>query len=163
MSSRWYVIQSKPRQERRALDNLQRQGFEVCLPLIEAERIHAQQVVKQLEPLFSRYLFLRASDSIQSFRTIRSTLGVSRLVSFGERPATVADELVSVFRAGPRAVERPLFRTGQRVQLLRGPLSGVEAVFLEPNGEARAMVLIELIGRPHTIPTDLGNLLPLTT
>jgi len=49
------------------------------------------------------------------------------------------------------------------VQLLRGPLSGVEAVFLEPNGEARAMVLIELIGRPHTIPTDLGNLLPLTT
>lgn len=157
----WFVVQTKPRQERRAEEHLRRQGFEVCLPLMEVEKIQSQQVVLAVEPLFTRYLFLRETEQGGAFRAIRSTLGVSRLVSFGDRPATLSDDVVRSFREGPRALQERILKRGQRVQLVRGPLAGLEAVFLEPDGEARALILIELIGRPHHLPTDVGNLLPL--
>ncbi len=31
--ARWYVLQSKPREEKRALENLRNQGFECLLPM----------------------------------------------------------------------------------------------------------------------------------
>ena len=35
----WYLLQSKPHQERRALENLRNQGFECFLPLYLRERL----------------------------------------------------------------------------------------------------------------------------
>ena len=46
--SNWYLIHTKIRQERLALENLERQGFECFLPLIRAEKLRrgALQVVQ---------------------------------------------------------------------------------------------------------------------
>ena len=35
----WYLIHTKPRQELRALENLERQGYECYLPLLPTEKI----------------------------------------------------------------------------------------------------------------------------
>ncbi len=35
----WYAIHAKPKQEQRALENLERQGFEAWLPLITVEKL----------------------------------------------------------------------------------------------------------------------------
>ena len=58
MARTWYLVQSKPRNEARALENLLRQGYETYLPLIEVERLQRGKLLKRLEPLFPRYLFL---------------------------------------------------------------------------------------------------------
>ena len=42
---------------------------------------------------------------------------------------------------------RRLFEPGQKVLVSEGPFAGVEAIFELNDGQARAMVLIELIGR----------------
>lgn len=88
-----------------ALDHLERQGFECFLPLIRAEKLRrgALQVVQ--EPLFPRYLFIRLGTGLesQSWSPIRSTTGVSRLVSFGQVPAKIDDELVGELRAQSEA------------------------------------------------------------
>ena len=36
---RWYVIHAKPRQEARALENLERQGYEAWLPMLTVQKI----------------------------------------------------------------------------------------------------------------------------
>ena len=41
-----------------------------------------------------------------------------------------------------------------------GPLKGLEAVYLEEDGEARAMILINLLSKPHTLSYDISHLLP---
>ena len=85
----WYLVQTKPRQEQCALDNLQRQGYECYLPTLRAEKIRQGAVAVVAEPLFPRYLFIRLSqeNSAPSWAPIRSTKGVTRLVSFGVEPA----------------------------------------------------------------------------
>ena len=59
MQAQWYVIQSKPRQEAKACQELQKQGYEVFLPTIEVEKVVGGQRIQKEEVLFSRYLFIQ--------------------------------------------------------------------------------------------------------
>ncbi len=83
----WYLVYSKPQQERVALENLERQGFTAYLPLVRARRRRQTRVVHVIEPMFPRYLFVNLSDLTDDWGPIRSTIGVSNLVRFGNEAA----------------------------------------------------------------------------
>ncbi|HZJ95653.1 MAG TPA: transcription termination/antitermination NusG family protein [Thiopseudomonas sp.] len=72
----WYVVLTKPRQEQRAKENLERQGGEVYLPLFSNERIVRGKRVKREEPLFLGYLFLNIPTNSPLLSKVRSTFGV---------------------------------------------------------------------------------------
>ena len=115
------------------------------------------------EPLFPRYLFIRLGqgDSARSWAPIRSTKGVSRLVSFGVEPAKVADSLVEALRVRESSVQAEperLFKPGERVRLTEAPFAGIEGIYQMADGERRVMVLIELLSkqvRVRVAPADL--------
>lgn len=159
----WYLVHTRPRQERCALENLERQGYPCYLPLFPAERIRQSAVTVAQEPLFPRYLFIQLGqgESAKSWAPIRSTKGVSRLVTFGAEPAKVDSGLVDLLRAQEarlQAEPEPLFRPGDRVRLTESPFAGIEGVFQMPQGERRAMVLIEVLSKPvalHVSPASL--------
>lgn len=97
----WYLIHTKIRQEHLALDNLERQGFECFLPMMLAEKLRRGTLQVVQEVLFPRYLFIRSSTALesQSWSTIRSTMGASRLVTFGQTPAKIDDGLIAIMHA----------------------------------------------------------------
>lgn len=156
----WYVIHTKPRQEQRALENLQRQGFEAWLPMIELEKVRRGHLARVSEPMFSRYLFIRLDTVQTNWSPIRSTLGVSKLVSFGNTPAAVPDELIDALRHMPPQATQRMMNPGDEVQFVAGPLKGLRGIYQQHDGEARAMVLIELLSQPQTIQTELQALRP---
>ncbi len=158
----WYAIHSKPRQEERALENLQRQGFEAWLPMLTVEKVLRSKLVQVIEPMFSRYLFIRLDTEQTNWSPIRSTLGVSKLVSFGNRPAVVADELIEALQQLPEQAPQRLIQPGQQVKIVSGPLRGLEGIYQQADGELRAMVLIELLNKQHRIVTDMQDLRPAT-
>ena len=152
----WYLVYTKPRQEMVALDNLQRQGFQCYLPTLPSEKLRQGMLTVTDEPLFPRYLFIRLDqgDSAPSWAPIRSTKGVSRLVSFGVEPAKVADSLVEALRAQEASVQTEperLFKTGDRVRLTEVPFSGIEGIYQMADGERRVMVLIEILSNPVAV------------
>ena len=159
----WYVIHTRPRQERRALLNLEQQGYECYLPILPAERLSRGCVEIVEEPLFPRYLFIRLNtgDSAKSWSPIRSTKGVSRLVTFGMEPAKVDSQLVEIIRSQSDLFQgqpRCLFSPGERFVLKDGPFAGIEAIYQMRDGESRVMVLIELLSKPvrmSVAPTSL--------
>jgi len=53
-----------------------------------------------------------------------------------------------------------MFKAGDTVVVADGPLKGLEAVYLEEDGEARAMILINLLSKPHALAYDVAHLLP---
>ncbi len=149
----WYLIFTKPRQEKCALLNLEQQGYECYLPILPSERLRQRTLAIIEEPLFPRYLFilLDKGRTAKSWSPIRSTKGVSRLVSFGTEPAKVDDQLVEMLRvqenAGRDQPQR-LFARGERVLLTDGAFQGIEGVYQMADGESRAMVLIEFLSKP---------------
>ncbi|MEO5342425.1 MAG: transcription/translation regulatory transformer protein RfaH [Gammaproteobacteria bacterium SHHR-1] len=161
----WYLIHSKPRQEFRALENLQAQGFHCYLPQLRVERLRRKRLQWFDEPLFPRYLFIRlgGDDTPQDWSPIRSTLGVSRLVRFGDEPARVDDALIAFLqqREAKQNAPEPLFKAGERVQLTSGPFAGFEGVFQMSSGEQRALVLIEFLNKPVKVsmaPAELRKI-----
>lgn len=84
----WCLVHTKPRQEKCALDNLQRQGYLCYLPTMPWEKLRQGLLTVAYEPLFPRYLFIRLGqgDSAKSWAPIRSTKGASRPVIFGIEP-----------------------------------------------------------------------------
>jgi len=153
-SPNWFPIYTRPRQERRALVNLERQGFQCFLP--EVRRPRSERV----EPLFPRYLFLEAQPAEQSLAPIRSTRGVTGLVRFGERIATLPTRVMQAIRSridpetGLVRGESLDLRPGERVRVLSGPLAGTEAIFRAGSGPERVRVLMDLLGRQTTVEVD---------
>ena len=155
----WHVVHTKPRSEARALENLVRLGFEVYLPMITLQKVRRAKLASVTEPMFSRYLFLRTTSAMEDLSVVRSTLGVSQLVRFGLVPAKVPHAWVQAMRVQP-SVQETLLKQGDKVLLADGMLKGLEAVFMHTDGEMRAMVLIDLLSKPHLISYETVNLLP---
>jgi transcriptional antiterminator RfaH len=157
----WYVVHTKPRQELIARENLERQGFEVYLPLWRVEKIRRGRAQWVEEPLFPRYLFIRLDTSQQgrSWSPIRSTLGVSTLVRFGTQPARMADDWVTLLRERQQLLaEKALFEPGDRVVIVDGPFAGIEAIFQTADAERRSLILLEILSKPTAMKIDTGQL-----
>ena len=159
----WYLVHTKPRQEKCALENLERQGYQCYLPTLPSEKLRQGLLTVSDEPLFPRYLFIRLGQGVsaKSWAPIRSTKGVSRLVSFGVEPAKVEGGLIELLRVQEASVQTEpdrLFNPGERVRLTEGPFAGIEGIYQMTDGECRVMVLIEILSKPVAIrvaPTGL--------
>lgn len=144
---KWYLLYTKPRQEKLALQHLQNQAYEVYLPLIQVEKI--RQGVRSLveEALFPRYLFVKLDEAgSQSWAPIRSTVGVSQLVKFGHRFAEVSQDLVAWVQDHAKVMKlAPELKQGDLVTITEGPFRGMEAIFKTYDGEKRAILLLNLL------------------
>ncbi len=80
---RWYLVYTKPTLEKCALENLKRQGYQCYLSTLPSERLRQDVLTAAQESLFPRYLFIRLGqvDSARSWGAVRSTKGISRLLS----------------------------------------------------------------------------------
>jgi transcriptional antiterminator RfaH len=96
---------------------------------------------------------------MQDLSVVRSTMGVSQLVRFGQVAAKVPHAWVEAMRAQP-LLNESLFKSGDKVVLAEGMLKGLEAIYVQPDGELRAMVLIDLLSRPHQISYEMALLVP---
>ena len=149
----WRLVFAKPQRERTALDNLRRQGYEAYLPLC------ARRHRPGAQPLFPRYLFVRLADAAQSWRPIRSTKGVTRLVSFGAAAPQVPEALVAALQAreGPDGLlpcpDTPL-RPGDEVEFADPALRQCQAIFRCAKGADRVVLLLDIAGQrtPATVP-----------
>jgi len=148
----WYVVHTKVRQEQAACDNLVRQGYAVYLPRIKIlKRIRGRQQVQQ-EPLFPRYLFLQPGSTTHSIAPVRSTLGVTAMVRFGQEPAVMrAETLKSIYdfevhRNAARDEDISPFQPGERIRVASGPFIGLEGLVSNVSQE-RVVVLMQLLGQ----------------
>ena len=154
--SDWYAAFCQPRKEELAERNLLNQGYSVFLPRLATQRQRRGKWVDVIEPLFPRYLFVAPSSERQSLSPVRSTFGVNTLVRFGGRAVIVSEAIVTSLRrmhdsATGACVLRSQFKQGTAVQLRHGPLAGLEGVFQCEDGEGRALVLLEFLGKVNKI------------
>ena len=155
----WHLIYTKPHQEKVALDNLTRQNYQCYLPLIHKEKILRGKKILSKEPMFPRYLFMRlCHDGQQNWSPIRSTKGVSHLVSFGGLAASLDDEMMNNLKLKiDKALVMKVFSIGDKVEILKGPFKGMEAIFNTYKGEERAMLFLNFMAKNLTAKFDLGD------
>ena len=161
----WYVIQSKPGQVQKAQQELEAQGFETYLPMLECERLIRGKQVRRLEALFPGYLFIWLSEIESNWRPIRSTRGVAKLVSFGQQPATVPQSVIQEIRSSLALREEPegRLKRDQAVQITDGPFRNLRALFDQYDSQQRVFVFLELLGKWQRISLEINQIKPFAT
>jgi transcriptional antiterminator RfaH len=162
----WYVCLSKPRQEALAVRKLEEQGYEVFLPLLTQWEKSREGWRKRQQVMFPRYGFVRCGRPGQSIAPIRSTPGVSGLVSFGALPATIDEATLAAIRsladsqATAMADEKALpFQAGDSVEIAAGPLKGMSGIVSDVAAE-RVTVMLSLLGREKPVAIPAAHLSP---
>lgn len=156
----WFVVQTKPMAERKALAHITQQGFEAWLPLLRVERRLRGRLGWREEPLFRSYLFVQFDPGQARWVSLRHTPGVARLLGSAAAPMAVPTEVIEVLRGGP-GVEKPrVFQAGDEVLFSQGPFKGLQGTFLRLDGRQRAQVLIQTLSQVAKVRVDLADIDP---
>lgn len=152
----WIVVTTEPKKEQFVGDNIARQKHEYYLP----------RFVEDGKPklLFPRYIFCRVEGS---WRFLTGTFGVISVISFGERPGIISDDVVEAIRSQegpdgyvvlPQNPNTPSLKRGQRIRLRNGPYLGYIGLYDGQTSKDRERVLLELLGRKIVVRVNRDDI-----
>ena len=144
----WYLIKTKPRQEKKAKQNLENQGYVAFFPIAE--------INERLVVLFPGYLFVRLNEKTQNFSPINSTKGVSYFVKFGLNFAKVPSSVIEFIKTNQHISADKLknldkFKSGDKVQISDGVFKNWVAIFKCYKPDKRVILLMNLLGNEQTL------------
>lgn len=155
---RWRLVMTRLGAERLAKAELQRQGFEVYLPMAVSAGPSTPSHPKGklfARPFFPGYLFVRFCTNVDRWRCILSTHGVKSVVMASDLPVIAPDKVVDRLRAqeelglikmcDPRDAHGR-FKKGQPC-VWSGPKADFDVVFEELVDKNRAAILFNWLGR----------------
>jgi transcriptional antiterminator RfaH len=153
----WYAIHTHPKEEDRATNNLIAWNVETFNPKIKERRVNqfTGAATYERKPLFPRYIFARF-DASSLLSKIVFTRGVKRVVSFGDGPVPVEDEIINfikdqVGQDGLIQVGEELKR-GDLVTVKDGLLGELSGIFeREIKGTDRVKILLNAINYQASI------------
>ena len=151
----WYLLFCKSRQEARAQINLQNQGIEAFFPQLQKQQlINGRRTVKQ-SAVFPNYLFVRLNPHTGNFAAVKNTRGISGFVSYGASYQLVPEQLIKELKNFELAQDsNDLPQPGDLVCLNNGSFKDVQAIFKEPDGDMRSILLVNLLNKQIEMSVD---------
>jgi transcriptional antiterminator RfaH len=160
MTLHWYALRSKPHKERTVYELLQAKKEEVFFPTIRVKPVNPRAA--RVRPYFPGYLFVHADLAKGGLNLYNWLPGTHGLVTFGDVPAMVPDNLIAELRQRLRQIEADgglvngRYHKGERVRIISGPFAGYDAIFdAHLPGRERVRVLLAFLSN-HPQPVKLN-------
>lgn len=150
----WYVLHTKPRQEKAVLRQLVEQFVPSYLPLHSRPRLYQGRKVTASIPLFPGYVFLFGDDderlsAVKTNRIVRVLLVMDQI--------KLCRDLVHICHllatGTPIAVESRL-QPGRHVRIRSGIMRGLEGVLISRRGEERLIVAVDFLQQGASVALD---------
>ena len=148
----WYLVHTHPKQEDRADSNLKAWHLETLNPKFKIQRYNefTGKPTLVVKPLFPRYIFVRLNLD-KFYHKVRFTRGIQDLVSFGNGPTAVNEEIIELIRSRIREDDsvktQDELKPGDEVIIKLGLLGKLAGVFeRELPASDRVQVLLTTIG-----------------
>lgn len=151
----WYLATAKPRQEVRAVENLENQHIKAFCPTVKVEKLRRGKKQIITEALFTGYLFINLSPQNALWHKVRSTRGIRDWVRFAGDVAKIPEKLVTTLIQANIEPEQQLvinhYNKGEAVRILSGPFAGLKAIYDKEDGEMRSMILVDFLGQTNRL------------
>ena len=143
----WWLVHTKPRQEKKLAEELRFQGVPHYLPATHCKSVTRGRSRYAWLPLFPSYLFLRATSEqrLTALKTNRivTTHFVSDQIALERNLGNLAD---LIEKGIPLRIEERL-AAGQEVEIKAGLLKGKRGVVIKRSGKTRLFLMVaEMLG-----------------
>lgn len=168
MPRRWYVATTKTNQESIAERELRKQGYRPWNPRVRdrltVRRKFSEHVRHVIRPYFPNYIFVNFDCELDRWWPIKSTKGISGILSQGEFLIPVRRGVIEALIEGSNEdfliderVDEVVrkFSVGDVVKVTDGPFSGFSGPIDQMNSGDRIRVILEVFGRKS--PVDLSS------
>ena len=148
-SAQWYAVQTRPRHEKRVVQEVRARAIEEFLPIHRCRNRWKNGVVADVElPLFPCYVFARIPRA-ERLRILQLP-GVLGFAVNSMHPTAVTPQDIDALRTLSvlcRAEPHPFLNAGDRVRIVAGPLTGMEGILVRRKTELRVVLSLDFILR----------------
>jgi transcription antitermination factor NusG len=157
---RWYVAHTRPRREKKLVEQCRRQGLATTLPCYDSVRKYRGKTLVFHKPLFPGYVFLQLAAAQMS--TARQSEHVAKLLEVYDQ-STFERQLNDILRALESAAGvrlAPTIGAGTRVRIRAGPLQGIEGWVEQRYGMSTVLLRLDFIGQAAAVKLDADMMEP---
>lgn len=154
----WYLLKTKPRQEKLAINNLNNQNYHTYCPFA--------LINKKVQFLFPGYLFIQLDETTQNWSPIKSTKGVLDFVKFGLNFPRIPDSVIVFIKENEHITLNKLininsFKKGDEVQITQGVFKNFIAIYKSVKSDERILLLLKIMGQEQTLSINKKSLIGL--
>lgn len=159
----WYVLYTKPRNEKKVAELLTAKGIEVYCPVKEEIRQWSDRKKKVLEPVFSSYIFVQLNDYKEDHLPVLVTPGSVRFLWWNKKPGVVHDKEIQAIREflnNYKGAEINIeVAKGQEVTIGEGPLKDTSGTVLQVKGN-KVYLLVKTLSISLVATVPIQSLKP---
>lgn len=154
----WYVLYTKPRNEKKVAATLADMGIEVYCPIREEVKQWSDRKKKIQTPVFTSYIFVRLADYQKDSVAVLELNGAVKFLWWNGKPGVVREaeiQAIQDFLTQYKDAELSIqLREGETVQVQEGPLAESEGKVIRVEGNTAVLHL-------HTLGVNLIAKLPI--
>ena len=150
LDKKWCIAQIKPNSYHTAIQNLERQGFQIFLPKMEITQRKENKFVVNNAQVFPGYMFVCFDPHSINQTKINSTYGVSKILGFNNKPSEIPSNLIKDLKIRYEINSNPArnetLKQGDSIKFFAGPFADVIAKVESVDENNRIWVLLEAMG-----------------
>ena len=150
LNKKWFIAKIKPNSYTSAIQNLERQGFEIFLPQMEITQRQQNKFVIKNVFVFPGYMFVSFDPRIIAWNKINSTYGVSKILGFNNKPSEISSDLILELKAryeiNINITQNETLQKGDAIKFCSGPFTDLIAKVESVDENKRIWVLLEAMG-----------------
>ena len=152
----WLVLRTRSHHENIVERYLQQKRIRAYLPRHRVVRRRKDRQAILEMPLFPGYVFVQPqADQFEDIRTVRGSCG---FVLQGSRPAAMPEKDLEAVRilvhSGAELAVDPKLIPGQRVEVVAGPLMGIQGELIRIKSQDRLVINAYLVGSSVSVEVD---------
>jgi transcription antitermination factor NusG len=155
----WYVVQTKPSQEKKVIFYLTQKGITTYAPETETYVYKGLKKHRKIKSLFPSYIFAQCESN--KVYTLCWTKGVKKVLWKNTQPEPVPDELVQALRSLAHQdglIKPQKFKKHDLVTIKSGPFKDIQALFDHWDSDSeRVCLLLKMVNAQMrvTVPASL--------
>lgn len=156
ITKKWYVVYTRPKFEKKVLQETTLQHIECYLPVKQELRQWSDRVKRLQSPMFPNYLFVKI-DIHDKVKVLRMD-GVIHFVGFDGQPVAVSEDEIEKIRrieGGSNTLTTEYYYcTGDKVRVKQGAFSGMEGILLRKSNQVRFVIKLPVISQAVSVEIE---------
>ena len=159
----WYVLYTKPKNEKKVAERLTAAGYNVYCPLHKVKRQWSDRIKTVEEPLFRSYVFIQIEDAKRD--EVFAYHGTVRYLFWLRRPAVVRQSEIATIQKclgeqDHEHIDVSQIMPGDYLRITSGQFSGEEAILLDRTN-SRVIVQLKELGIQLSLSLSNNDLMAL--